>query len=202
MLTSRSHNEEGSQVEDIEVDLDLKKPLKKEKIVLGREPLPVEISTPNVEENSSCCSKLTLSWYWTLMAMSFRKFSNGETVNASDLGRVHPQDRADYQYDIFDKLWQAELQEKGLEKASLWKVWFRCKCCLLPSPLFPRPLPLSLPHPPLFHPLLTLRPYTHGMMQAYIILYFLLPTAYFHYHYPLYIFVPPLPLHIHSCRVG
>ena len=107
-----------------EIDLDNTTSLSSNE--LGREPLPVDISTPNLEEQASCFSNFSLNWYWTLQKKSMQKSRDGlGGMNAEDLGRVHPKDRAQINFDRFNELWKKEIANVGKEKASLWWVWFR-----------------------------------------------------------------------------
>ena len=54
--------------------------------------------------------------------VSYRK---GGPLSMEDLGPPAVQDTSAHQHALFEQLWSDEIASVGLEKASLWRVWFR-----------------------------------------------------------------------------
>jgi ABC-type multidrug transport system fused ATPase/permease subunit len=71
------------------------------------------------EERASCCSKLTLGWFTTVMIKARKK-----TLEEDDIGKLHSADGCEKMQTKLMGLWHEEIEKKGLENASLIPVWF------------------------------------------------------------------------------
>ena len=73
-----------------------------------------------LEERASCLSRLFLSWFTDLMNVGSKK-----VLEQEDLGGLAKIDESEFNYCKLMELWDEEVNQKGLEKALLIRVWFR-----------------------------------------------------------------------------
>ena len=74
----------------------------------------------SLEERASCLSRLFLSWFTDVMNTGSKK-----VLEQEDLGGLAKIDESEYNYNKLMELWDEEVNEKGVEKALLIRVWFR-----------------------------------------------------------------------------
>ena len=76
--------------------------------------------TTSLESRASCCSRWTLSWFTDLIVKGKSKILTDE-----DLGPLSNGDDSLTSYNRLMKLWNEEVQAKGMEEANLFSVWKR-----------------------------------------------------------------------------
>ena len=72
------------------------------------------------EERASCCSRMFLGWFTTIILNSKKK-----VLEEEDIGTLNRCDECEYMQEKLMVLWNDEVKRNGLEKASLWQVYLR-----------------------------------------------------------------------------
>ena len=72
------------------------------------------------EERASCCSRMFLGWFTTIILNSKKK-----VLEEEDIGTLNRCDECEYMQEKLMALWNDEVKRNGLEKASLWQVYLR-----------------------------------------------------------------------------
>ena len=78
---------------------------------------PQPRTTPR-EEDSSCCSRLFVSWFTPIIFEGRSKI-----LTDRDLGPLKTGDDSETNYQVLMELWNKEVIKKGTEKANLFSVW-------------------------------------------------------------------------------